>query len=65
LQKDVVLANLGAVIADVSGDGEYRFNMRQLFYGLRPIVMNETGGALHIGNFTLGRGSQWASKSRP
>ena len=31
------------VIADVSGDGEYRFNVRQLFYALRPIVMDETG----------------------
>jgi hypothetical protein len=41
-QKDVVLDNLDAVIADVSGDGEFRFNMRQLFYGLRPI---DQGGA--------------------
>ena len=38
-QKDMVLDNLDAVIADVSGDGEYRFNERQLFYALRPIVM--------------------------
>ena len=40
------------VIADVSGDGEYRFNERQLFYALRPIVMDETGEELKIGNFT-------------
>ena len=51
-QKDVVLDNLDDVIADVSGDGEYRFNARQLFYGLRPIVMDETGEELKIGNFT-------------
>jgi hypothetical protein len=38
-QKDIVLDNLAAVIADVSGDDEFRFNHRQLFYGLRPIVM--------------------------
>ena len=38
-QKDIVLDNLDAVIAEVSGDGEYRFNARQLFYALRPIVM--------------------------
>jgi hypothetical protein len=51
-QKDVVLDNLDDVIADVSGDGEYRFNARHLFYGLRPIVMEETGEELKISNFT-------------
>jgi hypothetical protein len=50
-QKDVVLDNLDAVIAAVSGDGEFRFNERQLFYALRPIVMDETGEELKIGNF--------------
>jgi hypothetical protein len=50
-QKDVVIDNLNAVIADVSGDGEFRFNERQLFYALRPIVMNETSEELKIGNF--------------
>ena len=51
-QKDVVLDNLDDVIADVSGDGEYQFNARQLFYGLRPIVMAELKAELQIGNFT-------------
>jgi hypothetical protein len=51
-QKGVVLDNLDAVIADVSGDDEYRFNMRQLFYKLRPIVMDEIGEELKIENFT-------------
>ena len=50
-QKDIVLDNLDEVIADVSGDGEYRFNERQLFYALRPIVMDEIGEELKIGNF--------------
>jgi len=50
-QKDVVLDNLDAVIAAVSGDGEYRFNQRQLFYALRPIVMDEIGKELKEGNF--------------
>ena len=31
-QKDVVLENLDDVIADVSGDGEYRFGERQILY---------------------------------
>ena len=51
-QKDVVLDNLEDVIATVSGEEGYRFNSRQLFYALRPIVMNETGEELKIANFT-------------
>ena len=51
-QKDIVLDNLDAVIADVSGDGEFRFNQRQLFYALRPIVKDELDQELKIGNFT-------------
>src|SRR6478736_1633359 len=51
-QKDVVLDNLDDAIAAVSGDEGYRFNARQLFYFLRPIVMEETGKELKIGNFT-------------
>jgi hypothetical protein len=50
-QKDVVLAHLDEAIASASGDGEYRFNERQIFYQLRPIVLEETGQALLIGNF--------------
>lgn len=51
-QKDIVLDNLEDVIAQVSGDEGYRFNARQLFYALRPIVLEETGDELKIGNFT-------------
>jgi Topoisomerase 6 subunit A/Spo11, Toprim domain len=51
-QKDVVLDNLDDVIANVSGDGQFRFAPRQLLYGLRPIVMNEIGEELKLGNFT-------------
>ena len=51
IQKDVVLDNLDDAIAAVSGDGEYRFNARQIFYQLRPIVLEETGQELPIGNF--------------
>jgi hypothetical protein len=50
-QKDIVLDNLDKVIADVSGDGEYRFGERQLFYGLRPIVRDAIGAELKIENF--------------
>ena len=51
-QKDIVLENLDAVIADVSGDGQYRFGQRQLLYGLRPIIRSEIGETLQLGNFT-------------
>jgi hypothetical protein len=50
--KEIVLDNLDDVIAAVSGEEGYRFNARQLFYALRPIVWNETGKELTIGNFT-------------
>ena len=42
-QKDIVLDNFDAVIAEVSGEEGYRFNERQLFYRLRPIVMEAKG----------------------
>ena len=51
-QKSIVLDHLDEVIAEVSGDGEFRFNARQLFYGLRPIVMQELGDELKLSNFT-------------
>ena len=50
-QKDVVLDNLDDVIADVSGDGQYRFNERQVYYQLRKIVQEETGQELQVSNF--------------
>jgi hypothetical protein len=50
-QKDIVLDNLDAVITDVSGNGQYRFGERQVFYALRPIVRDDTGEELTIGNF--------------
>jgi hypothetical protein len=50
-QKDVVLEHLDEAIASASGEGEYRFNERQIFYQLRPIVLEKTGQPLQIGNF--------------
>src|SRR5262249_58229732 len=50
-QKDIVLDNLDDAIATVSGDGEFRFNQRQLLYVLRPIVHDEIGETLTTANF--------------
>jgi hypothetical protein len=50
-QKDVVLDHLEEVITSVSGDSDYRFNQRQLFYALRPIVMSELDEELKEPNF--------------
>jgi Topoisomerase 6 subunit A/Spo11, Toprim domain len=50
-QKDVVLDNLDEVIAKVSADGRFRFNQRQLFYALRPIVRDELDKELTTENF--------------
>jgi hypothetical protein len=50
-QKDVVLDNLDDAIATVSGDGQFRFNQRQLLYVLRPIVKDEIDEELKLGNF--------------
>jgi hypothetical protein len=50
-QKDITLDNLDDVTAEVSGDGRYRFNQRQLLYKLRPIVQEELGQELSAINF--------------
>ena len=50
-QKDVVLNNLDAVLAEVSGEGQYRFNQRQVLYRMRPLVKEQTGEELTTGNF--------------
>ena len=50
-QKDVVFDRLAAVIELVSGPERYRFNDRQLFYRMRPIVLDETGKELKLSNW--------------
>jgi hypothetical protein len=50
-QKDVVLDNLDAAIAAVSGEEGLEFNPRQLLYVLQPIVRDETGKELTTQNF--------------
>ncbi len=41
--KDSVLDHIAAAIALASGDGKYRFNLRNLYYQVRPFVLREVG----------------------
>jgi hypothetical protein len=50
-QKDVVFDHLAEVIDTVSGPERYRFNDRQLFYRLRPIVLAQSGKELKLSNW--------------
>ncbi|EAY31281.1 hypothetical protein [Microscilla marina] len=50
-QKKVVLQNLTAAIDKASGQGQYRYSLRQLYYVLRPFVMEATRRELKYQNF--------------
>jgi hypothetical protein len=50
-QKSIVLDNLDAAIATVSGDRKFRFNERQVLYIIRKIVRDEIGETLTTANF--------------
>lgn len=49
--KAVAIRHLPEGVAKASGGGEYRFNQRQLFYVMRPIVLAALGAELTWGNF--------------
>lgn len=42
-QKDVILTNMKASIQKASGDGQYRYSLRQLFYAVRPYMLEQLG----------------------
>ncbi|MCU0443623.1 MAG: hypothetical protein MUE85_01800 [Microscillaceae bacterium] len=50
-QKQVVIDNLDTAIDKASGNGQYRFSLRQLYYVMRPLVMENTGKELKYANF--------------
>ncbi|HAS43479.1 MAG TPA: hypothetical protein DCS93_23570 [Microscillaceae bacterium] len=50
-QKQVVLQNLEVAIDKASGQGQYRYSLRQLYYVLRPFVMDATQRELKYQNF--------------
>lgn len=42
-QRQVIDDHLGEAIAKASGDGAYRYSLRQLFYALRPYLLEKLG----------------------
>ncbi|MEO1652567.1 MAG: hypothetical protein AAFU64_03390 [Bacteroidota bacterium] len=51
-QKKVVIQNIDPAIQKASGQGQYRYSLRQLYYVMRPMVMQETGRELRYANFS-------------
>jgi hypothetical protein len=50
-QKSVILEALPGAIARASGDGLYRFSLRQLFYAVRPVFLDEFDQEPSYGTF--------------
>lgn len=42
-QRDVISSNLYAGMDKASGDGKYRYSLRQLFYAIRPFMLEQLG----------------------
>lgn len=42
-QKDVITANMQDAIAKASGNATYRYSLRQLFYAVRPYMLEQLG----------------------
>ncbi len=42
-QKDVILTNMKDAIAKASGNAEFRYSLRQLFYAVRPYLLEQLG----------------------
>lgn len=51
-EKAIYLDSLNAGIATASGDGKYLFSLRQLFYALRPFIVDELNKEPTYENFT-------------
>ncbi len=50
--KDIVKNYLDDAIAKTSGNGQYRYSLRQLFYAIRPYVLDELGQEPDYNYFT-------------
>ncbi|KGP81393.1 hypothetical protein P364_0114350 [Paenibacillus sp. MAEPY2] len=43
-EREVIILNLDSAIEKTSGDGKYIFSQRQLYYAIRPYIMEAFGG---------------------
>jgi hypothetical protein len=50
-QKAIVRENLDDAIAKASGGGKYRYSLRQLFYAIRPVLLDQLGREPRYGTF--------------
>jgi hypothetical protein len=50
-QKSIILGCLDAAIAKASDNGNYRFSLRQLFYAVRPFMLDSLGKEPDYGYF--------------
>lgn len=50
-QSFIIVDNLDTAIAKASGNGQLRYSLRQLYYAIRPYVMESTGGELNYNHF--------------
>lgn len=42
-QRDVIVENLRSAVSKASGEGQYRYSLRQLFYAVRPYMLEAFG----------------------
>ncbi len=50
-QKDLILGNIEEAIRQASGEGKYRFSLRQLYYASRPFCLEAGHAELSYANF--------------
>jgi hypothetical protein len=43
-QRDLIIANLRPAMRKASGNGQYRYSLRQLFYAVRPYILDAHDG---------------------
>jgi hypothetical protein len=51
-KKQVILGALDQAIEKISGGGHYRYSLRQLFYAIRPLLIQEFGAEPKYGTFS-------------
>lgn len=63
-KRDIILGSLDEAVAKASGGGEHRFSLRQLFYAVRPFVLEAGGEEPDYGYFSSVIG-EWEKERGP